>query len=67
LPCEVRDVLEDEARAADELWMTSSTKEVLPITSLDGQPIGTGQPGPVFRKMYAWYQDFKQTVMRAGE
>jgi D-alanine transaminase len=67
LPCEVRDVLEDEARAADELWMTSSTKEVLPITLLDGQPIGTGRPGPVFRKMYAWYQDFKQTVMRAGE
>jgi D-alanine transaminase len=67
LPCEVREVLEDEARAADELWMTSSTKEVLPITLLDGQPIGTGRPGPVFRKMYAWYQDFKQTVMRAGE
>ena len=67
LPCAVRDVLEGEARAADELWMTSSTREVLPITSLDGQPIGTGQPGPVFRKMYAWYQDFKQTVMRAGE
>jgi D-alanine transaminase len=67
LPCEVRDVLEDEARSADELWMTSSTKEVLPIISLDGQPIGTGHPGPAFRKMYAWYQDFKQTVMRAGE
>jgi D-alanine transaminase len=67
LSCEVREVREDEARAADELWMTSSTKEVLPITLLDGQPVGTGRPGPVFRKMYAWYQDFKQTVMRAGE
>jgi D-alanine transaminase len=67
LPCEVRDVLEAEARAADELWMTSSTKEVLPIVLLDGQPVGAGTPGPVFRKMYAWYQAFKQTVMRAGE
>jgi len=66
LPCEVRDVLEAEARAADELWMTSSTKEVLPITALDGQAIGAGRPGPVFREMYAWYQDFKQTVMRGG-
>ena len=66
LPCEVRDVLEDEARAADELWMTSSTKEVLPITHLDGQPIGAGRPGPVFQKMYAWYQDFKATVMRGA-
>ncbi len=66
LPCEVRDVLEDEARAADELWMTSSTKEVLPITQLDGQPIGAGRPGPVFQQMYAWYQDFKATVMRGA-
>jgi D-alanine transaminase len=47
--------------------MTSSTKEVLPITLLDGQPVGPGQPGPIFKKMYAWYQDFKLTVMRAGE
>jgi D-alanine transaminase len=64
---EVRDVLEAEARGADELWMTSSTKEVLPIVRLDGQPVGTGKPGPVFAQMYAWYQEFKQTVMRAGE
>ncbi|MDT3737417.1 MAG: D-amino acid aminotransferase [Denitratisoma sp.] len=71
LACAVRDVLEAEARAADELWMTSSTKEVLPIVRLDGQPVGrdenAGRPGPVFRRMYGWYQDFKQTVMRAGE
>lgn len=67
LPCEVRDVLEAEARGADELWMTSSTKEVLPIVRLDGQPVGSGRPGPVFVDMYAWYQDFKRTVMRAGE
>jgi D-alanine transaminase len=66
LKCEVRDVLEEEVRAADELWMTSSTKEVLPITVLDGQTIGAGKPGPVFRDMYAWYQNFKQKVMRGG-
>ncbi|MDD3676378.1 D-amino acid aminotransferase [Thauera propionica] len=63
---EVREVLEAEVRSADELWMTSSTKEVLPITSLDGQPVGNGQPGPMGRQMYAWYQEFKQTVMRNG-
>lgn len=67
LTCEVRDVLETEARGADELWMTSSTKEVLPIVQLDGEPVGKGKPGPVFARMYAWYQEFKQTVMRAGE
>ncbi len=66
LPCEVRDVLEAEARGADELWMTSSTKEVLPIVRLDGQAVGTGRPGPVFTRMYDWYQEFKRTVMRGG-
>jgi D-alanine transaminase len=61
---EVRQIPEDEVRAADELWMTSSTKEVLAITTLDGLPVGDGAPGPVGRQMYAWYQDFKNTVMR---
>ena len=62
----VREVLEAEVRTADELWMTSSTKEVLPITSLDGRPVGDGKPGPMGRQMYDWYQDFKNTVMRNG-
>ena len=65
LPCEVRDIRDEEVRAADELWMTSSTREVLPIVTLDGKPVGTGRPGPAFAKMYGWYQDFKRDVMRA--
>lgn len=64
---EVRDVREEEVRNADELWMTSSTKEVLPIVTLDDRPVGHGVPGPVFQRMHAWYQDFKRTVMRAAE
>jgi D-alanine transaminase len=67
---EVRDLREEEVREADELWMTSSTKEVLPIVTLDGKPVGhgesCGQPGPAFAKMYGWYQDFKRDVMRHG-
>ena len=66
LSTEVRDITDAEVRAADELWLTSSTKEVLPIVTLDGQPIGAGQPGPVFARMYGWYQDFKRDVMRGG-
>lgn len=56
----------DEARirAADELWMTSSTKEVLAITTLDGKPIADAKPGPMFRHIYGWYQDYKNQVMR---
>lgn len=66
-PHEVRPVSEAELRAADEVWMTSSTKEVLPITTLDGKPVGTGRPGPVGRQMYAWYCKFREEVMRRGE
>jgi D-alanine transaminase len=66
LPLEIRDVSEAETRAADEIWVTSSSKEVLAIVRLDGKPVGDGRPGPVFRRMYQLYQDFKQTVMRAG-
>ncbi|NWG30671.1 MAG: D-amino acid aminotransferase [Rhodocyclaceae bacterium] len=64
LPTEVRDICDAEVRSADELWLTSSTKEVLAIVTLDGRPVGAGKPGPVFGRMYRWYQDFKQTVMR---
>jgi D-alanine transaminase len=67
LPHQVREVLEEEVRNADELWLTSSTKEVLAITQLDGRPVGGGKPGPMLAQMYAWYQDFKQTVMRRGD
>jgi D-alanine transaminase len=67
--CEVRRVSEAEVRSADELWLTSSTKEVLAIKMLDGKPVGSGakagKPGPMFRKMHAWYQEFKDAVMRA--
>ena len=62
--CEVRDVSEDEVRSADEIWLTSSTKEVLAVVKLDGKPVGAGHPGELFRRMYRLYQDYKQTVMR---
>ena len=61
---EVRPISEAEVHAADEIWVTSSTKEVLAVTTLDGKPVGNGKPGPVFRRMHQLYQDFKRTVMR---
>jgi len=63
---EVREISETELRAADEVWMTSSTKEILAITTLDGAPVGNGQPGPCGEQMWQWYQDFKNTIMRKG-
>ncbi|HLX80414.1 MAG TPA: D-amino acid aminotransferase [Burkholderiales bacterium] len=67
LPLEFRDVTETEVRGADELWITSSSKEVLAIVALDGEAVGGGKPGPVFHRVYALYQEFKQKVMRAGK
>ena len=65
-PVKIGEIPEAELRAADEVWMTSSTKEILAITTLDGQPVGNGQPGPLGQRMWQWYQDFKNTVMRKG-
>ena len=66
MPLELRDVSEAEVRGADEIWVTSSSKEVLAVVELDGKPVGDGKPGPLFRRMHQLYQDFKNQVMRAG-
>jgi D-alanine transaminase len=64
IPHQVRKVSKDEVFNADELLLTSSTKEVLAITRLDGKPVGDGKPGPIFARMHGLYQDFKRDVMR---
>jgi D-alanine transaminase len=64
IPLEMRAASEQEVRAAQEIWITSSTKEVLAVTRLDGAAVGDGKPGPLFRRMHALYQDFKRTFMR---
>lgn len=53
---ELRRISHAEVLAADELLLSSATKEVLPITLLDGQPVGNGKPGPVYARLYAAYQ-----------
>jgi len=61
----LRPIPEGEVLAADELLLSSATKEVLPITSLDGDPVGhgalRGKPGPVYGRLYEAYQRAKQT------
>ena len=66
LPLELRHITEAEVRGADEIWVTSSSKEVLAVVELDGKPVGDGKPGPLFHRMHQLYQDFKNQVMRAG-
>jgi D-alanine transaminase len=60
LALELRPVTEAEVRNADELWLSSSGREVLPITTLDGRPVGDGVPGPVYKRMWSWFQAAKR-------
>jgi D-alanine transaminase len=66
MPLEIRRVLRKEVETADELWILSSTKEVVPITTLDGKPVGhgvnAGKPGPLFAKMYGLFQEYKKEL-----
>ena len=62
---EVRQVSEAEVRSADEIWLSSSTKEVLAVTTLDGKPVGSGKPGPAFKRMHALYQEHKAKLAKA--
>lgn len=60
IPVVEQAVAEDRLEDADELWVSSSTKELLPVTTLNGHPVGTGQPGPVWQRVDALYQQAKQ-------
>lgn len=62
LPYREADITEAQLRSADEIWVTSSVREILPIITLDEQPVGTGQPGPVWSQVWQIYQDYKQRL-----
>ena len=60
IPFALRRVSRDEVFGADELILSSASKEVLPVVALDGKTIGNGQPGPIYKSLYAAYQQAKQ-------
>ena len=66
IPHEIREVSEYEIRTAQELLLTSSTKEIMPITRLDGKLVGSGKPGTLFTQLYQLYQNYKATVMQGN-
>jgi D-alanine transaminase len=61
----LRPIPEGEVNAADEMLLSSATKEILPVTTLDGEAVGhgalRGKPGPVYARLYEAYQRAKQT------
>lgn len=60
VPLVEKAVTEQQLFEADELWVSSSTKEILPICQLDGKVVGRGKPGPIWEKMDALYQQVKR-------
>jgi len=62
MPVEEREVTEAELKSADEVWLSSSTREVVPVTRLNGHPLTDGKPGPVWKQMARHYVDFKRTL-----
>jgi len=52
----------EELMLADEVWITSSTREIQPVVKIDHQTIGSGVAGPIFAKMSEWYVEFKREL-----
>ena len=59
IPVEERIVTLDELRSADEIWLTSSTKEVAPVVAVDNAPVGSGEPGEIWEQAQALFSEHK--------
>lgn len=53
----------DELKKADEIWLTSSTREIMPVVELDSAPVGDGKPGPLWQTMNRLFQTYKQSLI----
>ncbi len=64
IPCKDEAISEQQLRSADEIWITSSTREIVPVVRLDGAPVGNGQPGSLWHRLHHLYQDYKQAFRK---
>jgi D-alanine transaminase len=62
ISCRAQAISEAQLRGADEVWISAATREVQPVTVLDGHPIGSGRPGPLWRRVYEELQRYKQEL-----
>jgi len=60
-----RTLLPDDVRGADEVFITASARQVVPIVQVDDAVIGDGEPGPVTRRLIALYRDEARRLARA--
>tara|TARA_R110002111_G_scaffold153213_4_gene219968 strand:- start:9176 stop:10042 length:867 start_codon:yes stop_codon:yes gene_type:complete len=64
IPCIEREISEQQLLTADEIWLTSSTKEIMPVIELNRRPVSNGQPGALWRQVSHSYSQFKDQLRR---
>ena len=62
IPCSEQAITKTDINNASEIWVTSSTREIIPIVELDGEKIGDGKPGSLWKTFYQLFQDYKQSL-----
>jgi D-alanine transaminase len=62
IACRVLPISEAQLRAAEEVWISAATREVQPVTSIDGHAVGAGKPGPLWRRVYEELQRYKREL-----
>jgi D-alanine transaminase len=62
IPCGEHALSKDDMKKSSEIWITSSTREIIPVVELDGEIIGNGKPGPVWKTLYTLFQEHKQSL-----
>lgn len=65
IPMIEKNITLDDLNSADEIWLSSSTKEALPVTQINGQAVGTGKPGVLWLQMREHYQQHKQKFIES--
>ena len=62
IPCVETDISEVELQTADEIWLSSSTKDIVAVTQLDEKTVANGKPGPIYRIMLNHFTEYKATL-----
>lgn len=61
-----RNITQTELEQADELWLASSTREIIAVTELNKKPVGNGMPGPIWTLLHPYYQDYKMDIIQSA-